>query len=91
MVQTAVAADSDEPDRPASVPRPRLEVVPGAPEPETPQLQPMGANVLAASEIERLPAGARHRIAAFIHLQLASLEEMLDPLPPGQPDPGNPE
>ncbi|MEU0540785.1 hypothetical protein [Nocardia sp. NPDC005978] len=60
------------------------------PEPETPQLPPLGPNVLAAADIERLPAGARHRIAAFVHLQLAELEEMPDPLPPRQPETGSP-
>ncbi|MCU1642885.1 MAG: hypothetical protein JWN03_3160 [Nocardia sp.] len=82
MVRTAVAAaDPDEPNSPMSAQRPHLEVVPGEAEGEPPEPLPLGANPLAAVDIERLSPAARHRIAAFIHLQIAALEEMPDPLP----------
>ncbi|MRH89269.1 hypothetical protein GFY24_17745 [Nocardia sp. SYP-A9097] len=93
MVRSAVAADPDEPDSPASAQRPHLEVVPGEPAAEPPHLAdaqpppPLGENPLAAADIARLPAAARHRIAAFIHLQIAALEEMPDPLPDNEPNP----
>ncbi|MEV6065190.1 hypothetical protein AB0L82_01450 [Nocardia sp. NPDC052001] len=87
MVRSAVAADPDEPDTPGSAQRPHLEVVPTDPEGEPPPQPPLGANPLAAADIARLPAAARHRIAAFIHLQIAALEEMPDPLPDSDPNP----
>ncbi|WP_157762323.1 hypothetical protein [Nocardia yamanashiensis] len=87
MVRTAVAAaDADEPERGPSVRRPQLEVVPGGPEIEEPQPHSFGANPLSGADIDLLPAGARHRIAAFIHLQLATLEEMPEPELPAFPD-----
>ncbi|WP_067699711.1 hypothetical protein [Nocardia jejuensis] len=89
MVRIAVAAE--EPDEqgdpgassdPASL-RPHLEVVPESPDLDAPQPHSFGANVLAETDIERLPSSVRHRIAAFIHLQVAALEEMPEPtLPP---------
>ncbi|WP_157556223.1 hypothetical protein [Nocardia acidivorans] len=94
MVRSAVAADPDEPDDPASAQRPHLEVVPGEPGAESPPAAdaeppqpPLGENPLKAADIARLPAAARHRIAAFIHLQIAALEEMPEPLPGSDPNP----
>ncbi|MFJ4650895.1 hypothetical protein ACIP5Y_06415 [Nocardia sp. NPDC088792] len=86
MVRTAAAAaDPDEPQRPLAVPRPHLEVVPESPDSEVPEAHSFGANVLTAADIERLPSSARHRIAAFIHLQVAALEEMPEPSLPVLP------
>ncbi|MFI1920196.1 hypothetical protein [Nocardia sp. NPDC020380] len=50
-----------------------------------PEAHSFGANVLTAADIERLPSSARHRIAAFIHLQVAALEEMPEPSLPVLP------
>ncbi|MEV6771892.1 hypothetical protein AB0N05_25030 [Nocardia sp. NPDC051030] len=83
MVRTAVAAEEpDEQDRPGSLSRPHLEVVPESPDPDAPQTHSFGANVLAEVDIDRLPSSVRHRIAAFIHLQVATLEEMPEPVLP---------
>ncbi|MTE17108.1 hypothetical protein [Nocardia aurantiaca] len=83
---TAAAADPDEPVIPGAVSRPKLEVVPESPDPEAPQPHSFGAHVLSAVDIERLPSSARHRIAAFIHLQVATLEEWPEPALPPIPD-----
>ncbi|APB01002.1 hypothetical protein [Nocardia seriolae] len=87
MVRTAAAAaDPDEPDIPATASRPKLEVVPESPDPEAPQPHSFGAHVLSAADIERLPSSARRRIAAFIHLQVATLEEWPEPVLPPIPE-----
>ncbi|WP_067539106.1 hypothetical protein [Nocardia crassostreae] len=90
MVRTAFAAvDPDDPEHSNQAQRPHLEVVPGVSEADA-QLDPgpppsFGENPLAEADIARLPSSARHRIAAFIHLQLAALEEMPEPLPDWKP------
>ncbi|GAB2677287.1 hypothetical protein GCM10027088_65790 [Nocardia goodfellowii] len=78
MVRTALAgADPDEPQRPVAAPRPdHLSVVTTTPEPDEYQVQVPGEPVLTAADIARLPPAARHRIAAYVHTQLADLEEM---------------
>ncbi|MGW4121312.1 hypothetical protein [Nocardia sp. NPDC004711] len=87
MVRTAAAtADPDEPHIPATASRPKLEVVPESPDPEAPQPHSFGAHVLSPADIARLPSSARHRIAAFIHLQVATLEEWPEPVLPPIPD-----
>ncbi|WP_045440616.1 hypothetical protein, partial [Nocardia seriolae] len=63
-----------------------LEVVPESPDPEAPQPHSFGAHVLSAADIERLPSSARRRIAAFIHLQVATLEEWPEPVLPPIPE-----
>ncbi|MGF6888566.1 hypothetical protein ABIA39_007913 [Nocardia sp. GAS34] len=84
MVRTAVAAaDPDEPDRPMSAPRPDhrpgLEIV----ESESVTGHLAGGNEhdgdhLLGVDADELSASARHRVAAFIHTQLAVLEDLHD-------------
>lgn len=77
MARTAVAAeDPDKPDQPMSATRPRLGIVPESPDPANLDDQRFRQKVFTAADIDRLPAAARHRIAAYIHLQIAALEEM---------------
>lgn len=79
MVSTAVAAeDPDTPDRPISAPRPHLGVVPESPDSDDLDAQRFSEKIFTAADTDRLPSAARHRIAAYIHLQLATLEEMPD-------------
>ncbi|MBF6179999.1 hypothetical protein [Nocardia otitidiscaviarum] len=79
MVRTALAAaDPDEPDHAASNTRPHLGVVPGTPDPGDLDADRFAHLVFTAADAQRLPASARHRIAAYIHLQLATLEEFGD-------------
>ncbi|MFI6871602.1 hypothetical protein [Nocardia sp. NPDC050406] len=83
MVSTAVAAeDPDTPDRPLSAPRPHLGVVPESPEADDLDGQRFSEMIFTAAEAERLPSASRHRIAAYIHLQLATLAEMGDEAEP---------
>ncbi|WP_306362888.1 hypothetical protein [Nocardia sp. CC227C] len=76
MVRTAPAAASpDEPDHATSATRPHLGVVPGTPDPGDLDADRFTHLVFTAADARRLPASARHRVAAYIHLQLATLEE----------------
>lgn len=87
MVRTAVAAaDPEEPDRPMSAPRRVPEdalaeiPVPQSATPAAPPFTPPVDAALPPADIDRLPPAARHRLAAYIHSQLAVLED-LTPLP----------
>ncbi|MEU8901529.1 hypothetical protein [Nocardia sp. NPDC048505] len=51
-------------------------MVADTPEPDEYHVQVPSEPVLSAADIARLPAAARHRIAAYVHTQLADLEEM---------------
>ncbi|MBL1078646.1 hypothetical protein JK358_30010 [Nocardia sp. 2] len=85
MARTAVAAaDPDEPDGPTS-PRPHLELVGEVPDPDELQSYPSAEKVLTAADLEGFPASTRHRVAAFVHLQLAALEDLEDPVLPVLP------
>ncbi|RMI33299.1 hypothetical protein [Nocardia stercoris] len=77
MIHTGAAATSPYEDPWPTAQRPRLDVLASDSAPEVPAL---GANPLPAADIARLPKAARHRISAYIHMQLAALEEMPDPL-----------
>lgn len=81
MARTAVAAaDPAEPERPLSASRPdHLAVVPETAPPEEPRLPSLDQNVLSSTDIDRLAPATRHRMAAYIHLQLADLEDLGDP------------
>ncbi|QLY30340.1 hypothetical protein [Nocardia huaxiensis] len=84
MARTAVAAeDPDEPEGPTSTPRPHLELVGEVP--DDLQNYPSAEKVLTAADLEGFPASTRHRVAAFIHLQLAALEDLEDPVLPVLP------
>jgi len=84
VVRTAVAAaDPDEPDRPMSAPRPddrpSLENIDSEPVTDQAAIENEHAgDHLLGVDAGELPAATRHRVAAFIHSQLAALEDLDD-------------
>ncbi|MFF2083321.1 hypothetical protein ACFVVM_06075 [Nocardia sp. NPDC058176] len=78
MVRTGAATtDPDEPNVPLSQQHPaRLELVGDTPDPTETLSEPIDDHFPRLGDTSYLTGAARHRLAAYIHTQLAELEEL---------------